>query len=57
MEKVNDDLKSIQTKLTVVTGNRERIVAKKQMLIETLEIYNKIGKKYFTYFLFIFFYF
>jgi hypothetical protein len=32
--------------LTVIESNRDRIMAKKQMLVETLEKYNKIGKEY-----------
>ena len=43
IEKINEDLKSNQTKLTVIESNRERIIAKKQMLVETLEKYNSIG--------------
>ena len=44
IEKINEDLISNQTKLTVITSNRERIIVKKQMLVETLEKYNSIGK-------------
>lgn len=45
MQAINDEINSNQTKLQVVVSNRERITAKKQMLLETLEKYKLIGKQ------------
>lgn len=44
MQLINDEINSNQTKLQVITSNRERIAVKKQMLIENLEKYNAFGK-------------
>ena len=44
IEKINEDLSSNQSKLTVIETNKGIIIAKKQMLVETLEKYNKLGK-------------
>ncbi len=41
---LNEEINSNQTKLEVITSNRERIIAKKQMLLETLEKFNSLGK-------------
>lgn len=41
---IADELNSNHTKLQVITSNRERIVSKKLMLIETLEKFNNLGK-------------
>jgi hypothetical protein len=40
---INEEINSHQTKLQVITSNRERIIAKKQMLLETLEKFSTIG--------------
>ena len=40
---INEEINSQQTKLQIITSNRERIIAKKQMLLETLEKFSKIG--------------
>lgn len=44
MQLLNDELNSNQTKLQVLVGNRERIFAKKQMLLDTVQKFNTLGK-------------
>ena len=45
LERINQELNLNQSKLTFIETDRERILAKKKMLVETLEKYNKIGKR------------
>ncbi len=45
LERINQELNLNQSKLTFIETDRERILAKKKMLVETFEKYNKIGKR------------
>ena len=40
---LSEEISSNQTKLQVITTNRERILAKKQMLLETVEKFTVLG--------------
>jgi hypothetical protein len=43
MQAISDEINSNQTKLQVITSNRERVMAKKQMLMETQDKYKSIS--------------